>query len=216
MLAGALLIGVFAGSATALWSDDETVTGAIGAGSVAFAVGRTDDSDLTAARGSDDVLEVVLGPAEARVLAETRELALPIRVEALAQGNLGLTYEVQLPQLAPQSILDAADLVLVRVATPGECEVTEPLPAPSPHTSTPVPAEYTDGTTPVREYWCLLGRLEELPLAGTYTNTGSVSADWEDVTVTDSDTWTADLLLDPADEPVVELGFVHETFRGRG
>lgn len=212
VLAGAVLAGGFAGSAAALWSDSETVTGGIGTGSVLFAVGR--GSELTHARGPEEILNVTLGAADAAALVDTGELAVPIRVDALAQGNLGLRYEAQPPRPAADSILGAAELTLVQVPDAERC--TPGASGSHELGSTPVDASYTDGTTPVTEHWCLLGRLDAAPLAGAYSNTGTVHADSEYGPVSDSDTWTANVRRNPAHEPEVTLGFVHETFRPGG
>jgi hypothetical protein len=203
-----------AGTASALWSDHEQVAGQIGTGAVSFAAGRaTGGGALTTATGPDDVLAVTLGRAEAEALVSRGRLAVPLRVDSLAQGNLGLRYTVELPARDAGTILGAADLVLVPVASPAACTPRETLPAAVATTSTPVPATYSAATTPTTQYWCLLGRLAEPPVVGSYTNTGTVRASSAYGSVTASDTWTADVQARPADEPSVEIRFTHETFR---
>ncbi len=236
VLLGALVVGGVTGSAAALWSDTETTTGHLSAGVVSFAVGRVDGAatgtaspdggttGLAAADGPDDVLTVGLGPAEATTLVETGVLAVPIRVDAVAQGNLGLRYQAHLPRPAAGSVLAAARLALVRVPDAASCTPATPLPAvvppdpaAGPLVSTPVPAgpsTTADGATaPVTEYWCLVGRLDQVPVAGAYSNTGTVHADSSAGAVTSSDTWTARVAANPAAEPLTELTFTHETFR---
>ncbi|WP_127573384.1 hypothetical protein [Georgenia faecalis] len=241
VLLGALVVGGVTGSAAALWSDTETTTGHLSAGVVSFAVGRVDGAatgtaspdggttGLAAADGPDDVLTVGLGPAEATTLVETGVLAVPIRVDAVAQGNLGLRYQAHLPRPAAGSVLAAARLALVRVPDAAGCTRVTPLPAAAPLdpaaapvvsapvVSTPVPAgpsTTADGATaPVTEYWCLVGRLDQVPVAGAYSNTGTVHADSSAGAVTSSDTWTARVAANPAAEPLTELTFTHETFR---
>lgn len=216
VLLGAVLVGGVAGSAAATWRDGETVSGAIVTGSVAFTVqwaAGSGKTERTAAQNRDDVLHLTLGPAEAATLYETGELAVPIRVDALAQGNLGLSYEVRMPDPPEDTILGSTELVLVRVADPEDCVLQATPPPPGALTSTPVPATYSDGTAPIPEHWCLLGRLEEAPVAGSYTTTGTVEADSEHGTVSDSDTWTSDVRRDPAEEPDAHIEFRHETFR---
>lgn len=209
---GVLLAAVTAGSAVALWSDSAETGEDVVTGMVAFSAGRSAAS-LVAATGAGDDVSVTIGSAEATTLVDTGALALPLTVSSLAQGNRGLRYEIALPTPTPGTVLGATDLTVFPVTAPAEC-TTAAVPPPQPDfTSASVPATYTDTATPTEEYWCLYGTLDEPALQGTYTNIATVTAESAMGHVSDTDSWSAGVLADPASEPDAHLTFSHETYR---
>lgn len=211
---GAVLLGVSGGAALALWKDSGLVSGAdVSAGAVGFAVGRSGGT-LTAATGPADTVPVTIGAAEATELVQEGVLALPLHVSALAQGNLGLRYDITMPTFTAGSYLAGAGLVLFPVTAADQCTAATQPPASQPAlTATAVPATYTTTTTPSDQYWCLFGTLGAVTPIGTYTNTGQVTAQSSQGTVSATDGWTADVVADPVDEPNAVIEFGHETFR---
>lgn len=214
-LTGAVL-GV-GGTTLALWSDEIEVTGAVASGYQSFAVGPPGATTPS----TDGSAEVAVGPAEAEQLLSTGEVALPMQVDSVSQGNKGLRYEVRLPSDWGDGVLAAAPEVhLFRVPDATACTTAalpgDGLPADSDRHSTPVTADYSSTTTPVTEYWCLYATLDGPLQVGDYENTASVDATSPAGTVVQGeDSWDAVVLadLDPAAEPVHTITFSSTTFR---
>lgn len=223
----AIVLGTVGGSTLALWHDEESFSSQIGTGEVAFAVGSPSNPTeplatppAQAATAAGQKLSFNIGSAEAAVLISKREIAIPIQVDSLSQGNKGLRYEVAPPVFGATSIFKAADTALVRVNSATECTVDAhpELPSPVPadyYQRTPVSSVYSDDTKPTYEFWCLTATLAELPGSGSYTNKVTVTADSTAGTVTDKDQWWANVTgsADASQEPNTTIGFTFETFR---
>ncbi|UFU03296.1 hypothetical protein LQF12_01395 [Ruania suaedae] len=218
IVAGSGLVGAMlgvGGASLALWHDEVTLTGAIGDGYEYFAAGDP-GSPVPAPSGS---VAATVGSAEATTLVQDGELAVVFQTDSLSQGNKGLAYELTAPDWGA-GVLGSADVEIYWVDSPESCSPDLAAPAPpatvSGLTSTPVSAGYSDTTTPVTEFWCLVATLDGLPGEGEYENEASVTAlDPDQSEVSDSDTWNADVLsdIDPADEPDHSITFSYETFR---
>ena len=214
-LTGAVL-GV-GGTTLALWSDDIEVTGTVGSGYQSFAVGPPGATTPS----SDGSAEVTFGPTEAERLLRTGEVAVPMQVDSVSQGNKGLRYEVHLPADWGDGVLAAAPEVhLFRVPDAAACTIAalpgDGLPDDTDRRSTPVTADYSTTTAPVTEYWCLYATLAGPPRLGEYENTATVSAaSPSGAVVSAEDSWDAVVLadLDPADEPAHTITFSSTTFR---
>ncbi|QDB80215.1 hypothetical protein FE251_13115 [Georgenia wutianyii] len=210
---GAVGIG---GVSLALWGDSERVTGAVADGYELFAVGAPGATTPTPA----GTATFVVGPEAAAALARDGEVAVPIQVDSVSQGNKGLHYVLTPPQDWGGNLLGAADVAVFRVDTAAACSTDalapgDPHPA-GPWDSTPVPATYSTTTTPVTEYWCVYAAYDGPPVTGEYENTATVTATSPDGRqVTDEDSWNAVLVagLDPAAEPDHEITLTYTTFR---
>lgn len=223
----AIALGTVAGGTMALWHDEESFASQIGTGKVAFAVGSptTPTGPLVtppakAATASGQKLTFDIGKAEATVLLRDKEIAIPIQVDSLSQGNKGLRYQVAPPVFESNSLFSTANTRLVKVDRAADC-TTDPrptLPSPVPadyYTSTPVSADYSDGSTPTREFWCLTATLNGMPGAGSYTNKVKVTADSSAGQVSDNDQWWANVTstANASKEPTTQIGFTFKTFR---
>lgn len=215
VLGTAVLVGGVTATTLALWRDEESFTGEISTGMVGFAVERADGAGMrTVSTGPDDAVEIRIGAAEAQALVEDGVVAVPVQVDSLAQGSLGLRYAIRLPEFEDGSILGAAHMAMVPIDEPATCTPhIRSLPPQPPLVSTPVPAQYSDTAVPTTEYWCLLAMLEQAPIAGTYTNTGTVSGQWAGGEVEASDEWSARVTADPALERDAVITIAHEVFR---
>ncbi|WP_152187679.1 hypothetical protein [Georgenia satyanarayanai] len=204
------------GVSLALWSDSTELGGAVAAGYQSFAVG-TPGATVAAPTGT---AVLTVGPQEAARLVRDGELAVPVQVDSLSQGNKGLHYVVSPPADWGAGVLGHARPALFAVDSPDACDVARlspgSAPEPSGYESTPVPSAYTAATEPVREYWCLYASYDGPPQVGDYANTARVTArPPEGPAVQAEDTWDAAVLdrLDPADEPVHAITFTSTTFR---
>lgn len=215
VLGAVVLAGAVTGTTLALWRHEESFTGELSTGVVGFAVERTDGAGIrSVSTGSGDAAEVRIGAAEARALVKDGGVAVPIQVDSLAQGRLGLRYEIRLPDFENGSILGAAEMAMAPIDEPAACTPhIHSLPPQLPLVSTPVPARYSDSAVPTTEYWCLLMMLEQAPIVGAYTNTGTVSGQWAGGEVEASDEWTTRVAADPALERDAIITFAHQTFR---
>lgn len=214
--AATLLVGTLGGATMALWHAEQSFTSQIQTGKVAFAVGAPGSTLTQNATSTGDKLSFAFGKAEAETLVRNKQIAIPIQVDSLSQGNKGLHYTVE-KKIAENSIFEAANAKLVRVASAAACTMN---PAALDHENfkrTPVPATYSADSVPTSEFWCLTASLDALPGAGTYTNTATVTATTATGTgpVTDSDDWWANVtsLSNPSTEPTHKIDFTFETFR---
>ncbi|MCM0639755.1 SipW-dependent-type signal peptide-containing protein [Cellulomonas wangsupingiae] len=213
----AALVGVVGGGTLALWRDVETVTAGMPAGVVVFGVGPPGEPGTLTdyATGPGDTVDLTFGPAAAATLLATGSVAVPVQVDALAQGHRGLRYTVT--RHIAGGILGESDVRLVKVAGPAACTTT--VAGPAAGASTPVPADYSDTRRLTSEYWCLVATFD--PVQGTYDATASVDAGVATSggatpqRVTDEDRWSASVgrALVPADEPTHRLTFTFTTFR---
>ena len=225
LLGGTLGIG---GASFALWEDAVSFDGQIAAGYEYFAAGRGEANSTTVADtamtgASDpgtpptgDSVAVTVGAADAQLLVEDGQLAIPLRTDSLSQGNKGLHYTLTEPDWG-EGVFGAADVFAFPVATADECTTGNAPAEPPAHTSsTPVATDYSEATTPTTEYWCLVATLDGLPNAGSYTNeVTATGTDPSGAEVSDTDRWSAEVTspLDPTDEPDHELTFTYTSFR---
>lgn len=213
----AVLVGLGVGAGAALWSDREVVGAHLPVGGAVFGVGAPAPTGGLSQYASHDgaALTFTFGPDEAHLLHREGAVAVPVQVDSLAQGNLGLTYTVE-PSVSG-GLFGASTWTLTRVEDAQAC--TTEVSGGSALTSTPWGTTYTDAAEPTSEYWCLVARWA--PLTGTHEDTvtagGSVDVPGAEhpVPVTGSDTWTATVTerLDPAEEPEHRLTFTFTTVR---
>lgn len=211
-------IGLGSGSAFALWEDSVDTTGQVATGVVVFGAGAPATpgslTDYSTAIGDDPVF--TFGAADASTLFTAGEVAVPIQVDALAQGNTGLGYDVE-PAISG-GVFGAADVIVFPVAAPDSCTVDAAPATQPPLTSTPIPATYSgsyddtvvDLTT---EYWCLVATFERELF--DYDNTVTAEGTWKPgSTVSDTDDWSATITsdLDPTAEPDHTITFDYTTF----
>lgn len=217
-----VLLGSIGGATMALWHAEQSFTSEIKTGKVAFAVGAPGSILAQEANAIGDKLEFTFGKAEAATLLEKLEVAIPLQVDSLSQGNKGMRYAVTPPTFDSDTLFGAAKTELVWVASAADCKVnpSPALPSTVPadyYTRTPVSSDYSADTTPKSEFWCLVATLDKAPGSGTYKNTATVTAtpDKGTGTVTDSDQWWANVtsVANAANEPDRTIGFTFETFR---
>lgn len=207
----AALLGLGVGATAALWSDREVVDARLPVGVAVFGVGAPAPTGSLSQYATHDgaALTFTFGPDEARTLHAEGAVAVPVQVDSLAQGNLGLTYTVE-PSV-DGGLFGRSRVTLTRVDDAQAC--TTDATAGSDLTSTPWATTYTDAVTPTSEYWCLVARWA--PVTGTHEDTVTASGTVdvpgleEPVPVTGSDTWEASVAdaVDPADEPEHTLTF---------
>lgn len=217
-----VLLGSIGGATMALWHAEQSFTSEIKTGKVAFAVGAPGTTLTQEANATGDKLNFSFGKAEAATLLDKLEVAIPIQVDSLSQGNKGMRYAVTPPEFGADSLFGAAKTELVKVESAANCKVSPrpALPSPLPadyYKRTPVSSDYSAGTAPKSEFWCLVATLDKAPGSGTYKNTATVTAtpDKGTGTVTDSDQWWANVtsVANAAKEPTHTIGFAFETFR---
>lgn len=210
---GAVGIG---GASFALWSDAVDVGGSVGSGYELFAVGAPGAT----APAPSGTATFTVGAEAATTLVRDGEVALPVQVDSVSQGNKGLRYTVTPPTGWGDGVLGTADVHVFPVPAADRCSVDvlspgDPFPS-GPYDSTPVPATYSTATAPTVEYWCVYAAYDGPPLLGEYENTATVTATSPaGEQVEDADTWHAAVVadLDPAAEPDHEVTFTYTTFR---
>lgn len=206
-----LLLGA-GGTTWALWSDDASISGEIGTGYEYFAAGLA--GATTAA--VDHEATVTIGSDAAQTLLTDHEVAIPLQTDSLSQGNKGLHYTITQPDWNT-GIFGASTVGIFPIDSAAGCAVeNKPAEYDRDLASTPVTSDYSTSTTNTVELWCLVAELDKDGISGEYTNTATVRAnDPDDVVVTDTDEWNADvrLGLDPDDEPDHDIIFTYSTFR---
>lgn len=232
-VAAAALVGAaigVGGGSLALWHDAAQASGSISSGYESFAAGivdpsdtPTDNPDLTSASAANHDVIVSIGADEAQTLVDDGRIAIPFRTDSLSQGNKGLHYSIDEPDWG-NGVFGHSDVSVYWVDSPSACTtgpISKAAPIIADHvdedhlTSTPVSAEYSTGTTPVTEYWCLTAMLNPDD-EGTYTNTATAEGTAPDNnTVTDTDSWEANITtsLDPSNESEHDITFSYQTFR---
>ncbi|ADG75522.1 hypothetical protein Cfla_2635 [Cellulomonas flavigena DSM 20109] len=220
----AVLAGAQAGTTLALWRDRETGTLAMPVGVTVFGVGAPAAAGSLAKYATADgqSLTFEFGPAQAAALYGTTAaggaVAVPVQVDSLAQGHRGLSYTVSTS--ISGGVFGASRSTLYKVGSPQACTTSTTATATT--TSTPWTTAYTDTTTLMSEYWCLVARF--VPVTGTHTNTATVTGTpvipglpaQPSLTATDTWTSTARQTLDPAAEPTHRLTFTFSTTRPGG
>lgn len=207
---GAALVAVaVTGATSALWRTELTAQAALPDAAVLFTVNGED------ATASVPTVAVTLGTAETQALLDEGRIALPIEVESLSQGNRGLRYSITLPTTQESDILHWADVTVFPVTAQAQCTVDTEAPILPPSTSTPVPATYSDGTTPVTEHWCLQAELGQLPDVGVYTSTATITGTHALGEIVATQPWNIDVAtaFTAANEPTHRIEFTYETFR---
>lgn len=209
------VVGV-GGTSLALWRDSAELNGSVAAGYQHFAVGSP-GATVPAPSGT---ARFTVGRAAAETLVRDGEVAVAIQVDSLSQGNTGLRYALTPPASWGEGVLGTADASVFRVAAAAECSTDrlspDTVPSEESYSSTPVPATYTSGTDPVREYWCVYAAYDGPPTLGEYENRATVAAKSPTgQQVQDHDDWDATVVtdLDPADEADHHIDFTSETFR---
>lgn len=217
-----VLLGSVGGATMALWHAEQSFTSQIQTGKVSFAVGAPGPTLTQNATSTGDKLSFAFGKTDAETLVKNKQIAIPIQVDSLSQGNKGMRYAVTPPTFEAGSIFAAAKTSLISVKKSTDCKVSPRpvLPSPLPadyYERTPVSSDYSADTTPKSEFWCLVATLDKAPGSGTYTNSATVTAtpDKGTGTVTDSDQWWANVtsVANAAEEPDHKIDFTFETFR---
>lgn len=222
----AVLIGAGVGGVLALWSDQETVTGRMPVGVAVFGVGSptsvvyaTSDAPVPGEPGRNSgTLTFTLPAAAATTLYNGNvdaggAVAIPIRVDSLAQGHRGLTYDLELT-IAPGGVVEDATVETYKVATASQC-TTARTGASDPLHATPWEATYTSTTVIAQDYWCLVARY--VPTRWAHSNTATVTAPnpVTSGTLTASSSWSATARRThvPSAEPNHTVTFEYTTFR---
>ncbi|RZI92446.1 MAG: hypothetical protein EOO67_08610 [Microbacterium sp.] len=205
----ALVASALPGATYALWSAEMETTGVLTDAATVFAVNGAEASS------ADPTVGIPLGPVEAQTLLDDLELAIPVEVRALSQGNRGLRYTVSVPPAADGSLFAAADLAVFPVSDAAECTVAAALPDSPSTSATPVPAGYSDSDVAEVEFWCVRAHLDEIPDEGEFQTSTTITGthalgELSDVTVWGFDVLTA---FRAAAEPTREIAFTYETFR---
>ncbi len=184
-----LVFGIGVG-AWALWSanfTDSDVQVGIGA-KVGFAVGRievatTESASATAPAQVLNIPTLTSEDAET-LLASTpvngeRTLAIPIRVQLRADGNLGIQYSAELPSFDSGTVFGESTIRLFPLSSNDDSAAVNACtaaaaPATQPPTEDVVGIATGDTSlTIATDYWCLTVVYTE---GGTYTNVGEASA----------------------------------------
>jgi predicted ribosomally synthesized peptide with SipW-like signal peptide len=217
-LVAAAAVGVVGGAAFALWQDQVDATGRIASGVVVFGAGapaaKGSLADYSTAPGDAPVF--TFGSAAATTLFTQGSVAVPIQVDALSQGNRGLSYELD-PSITG-GVFGASDVIVFPVASAAACTVGAAPATQPPLTSTPVSAAYSgayDDTVDdlTSEYWCVVAQFDRTLY--DYDNQVTARGSWSPgSTVQDEDTWAATVTsdLDPAVEPDHTITFDYTTF----
>lgn len=205
----ALVAAAVPGATYALWHAELETTGVLTDAATIFSVNGTDASSASPAVG------VPLGPEEAQVLLDERDLAIPVEVSALSQGNRGLRYTVSLAPATADSVFASAQVAIVPVDDAASCTTDLALPESAPTDSTPVPAGYSDTDEPAVENWCVRAHLDGLPDEGAYQSSTTITGTHALGEISDETVWNFDVLtaFTAAAEPVREVVFTYETFR---
>jgi hypothetical protein len=181
----------------------------IAIGKVGFAVSELvpvgDDPEAhSVATGPTDQLLVRLGPNEAAdvIDAEGAGMAWTFDVVMAAPGNAGMKYTIT-PDFAPDGVFDTAVLDIFKVSGPAQCYVG------AADDETPSNLSGISGISQAygmlkqsTDHWCVTAVANLDPSKyGSYENTATVTASGpEGEPVSDTDTWRATILPDPADE----------------
>ncbi len=205
----ALVAAALPGATYALWHAELETTGVITDAATIFSVNGSEASS------ADPTVGVPLGPAEAQILLDDLELAIPVEVRALSQGNRGLRYTVDLPPAADGSLFAGADVAVFPVPDAEACTVATALPDSPPTSATPVPAEYSDADVPEIEFWCVRAHLDEIPDEGPFQTSTTITGTHALGEISDVTVWSFDVLtaFRAAAEPMREVAFTYETFR---
>lgn len=211
------LLFAVASAASALWYDNITSAGTLQAGRISFNVGPA-TGVLNATNHATRVSSYNVGQSEAATLQSTGSISIPIRAVAMSQGNKGMSYTVTAPTFGANTVFGNSTVRVFKVADAASCNVAS-APATQPSgpamQSTPVPATYSNTTTPTTEWWCMTA-VYNPPASTTYTNVGTVTATAGGVSVTADDSWTTTVGAtppNPATEPTAPIPFAYQTFR---
>ncbi|WP_336662796.1 hypothetical protein [Leucobacter sp. USHLN154] len=208
-LSAVLIAVAVAGATSALWRTELSTHAALPDAAVLFDVNGESSS------ASDPTVTYAIGSDDMQALMDDGSIAIPIEVKSLSQGNRGLRYTVTPPATTETDIMHWADTTVFPVTSEGSCTVDTDVPTDPPLTSTPVPATYSDTTTPTTEYWCLHAKLGHLPDAGRYTSTATITGTHALGEIVKESLWDLEVTtaFTVADEPEHEVAFTYETFR---
>jgi hypothetical protein len=212
MAAAALASGVAAwsvGSAHGLWSSSATIPAVtLATGHVGFAVtdpapAGSSASGHQAAASSADELVVPFGPAEAAEVMDAGPagVAWTFEVVMAASGNAGIDYSIE-PTFKQGGIFELSDVNVFPVDDPSQCSVGSAPQNSSTNLDIPgIPQTY-GVLKRMTARWCMTAVADIDPRSyGYYKNTATVTAKGPDDTeVSDTDSWDAYLLPNPADE----------------
>lgn len=142
------------------------------------------------ATGEDAVVEYPLGLEAENALVADEHLAIPLSIDALAQGNAGLRYTVELPQFPEGSVFDYSNVSVFPVDDAAECTVSLQIPESPLTGSAPVAPEYSDSEIVTTEHWCLRADLGDPPAVGTFTSTGILVGQYPGGSVSATHYWS--------------------------
>lgn len=175
-VAAAAMTVCAAGSAVALWSASSTATPQVAVGARAgFAISRVGVAGSTqVATDATPSLKLTLGLADATTMmtASPKAVAIPIKVQLRADGNLGMTYSVAMPSFG-SGVFSGSTIRLFPLTAADDAAAAaacSPSAAPSnqPDLSRIVGlAPGHPGSTLATAYWCLSAVYGS---GGRYTN----------------------------------------------
>lgn len=176
--AAALAAGSLAPSTMALWSNTADTTLATPKLARAFfganINGGTESTISDLSNAANQKRTVSTTDAIDQMLLDNKEVAVPIRVRTMAQGNNGLKYTTSVTKPAANTLWGIADVKVFPVATAADCTVAAAPAASALPVQSPWQPAYKTTTTVDEDYWCLVATADIQD--GFYANVGTVEA----------------------------------------
>ena len=97
-----------------------------------------------------------------------KQIAIPIEVRSLAQGNNGLRYTPSVAVPADDTLWGASNVKVFPVTSAANCTVAAAPASSNLAARTPIAATYSTGTTPVTDHWCVVASHKSLPGDGVF------------------------------------------------
>jgi hypothetical protein len=219
-MVAALALG---GPAIALWSDTAstgqiTMTRGVMALKVTSPALTSSSGQWSATGNAGEKATFELKAADYTAMMKPGGIAIPITIEARADGNMGMTYGLN-PAAAPAgSIIAASRTALFPVATAQDCTVGTSGQGGSgtgapPAWSGRIDPTYTATPDVTTTTLCLTAAWDRSK-TGQYSNTATVTAgDGQGSTVTATDTWNAVVLPDPSSQPTWAMTLTYQAIR---
>jgi hypothetical protein len=197
-----------------------------GATPTATVVASGPTTKLTIPLGAEQAAYIAPGDADSSVLAGPdqalpgpRDLAVPITVDALAQGDVGMEYRIEVDGESAQSlgVFGWTDIAVVPVDKPEECDGnlvtfdgTGAVKIPSPTSTTALPSDSATATS--SDTWCLIAKYRgDRALTNEAVITGVLGGETIEATAA----WTAGVRANPdldsntEGEPTLQLIVTH-------
>lgn len=171
----ALAAGSLAPSTMALWSNtDDTTLATPKLARVFFGAnidGGTESTITDLSNGANQKKAVTTTDAIDQRLLDGKEVAVPIRLRTLSQGNNGMKYTTTVTKPAANTLWGIADVKVFPVATAADCTVAAAPAASSLPVQTPWEPTYKTSGVPNEDYWCLVATADIED--GFYGNVGT-------------------------------------------